>query len=402
MKKSVLALLGLSAFGVAHAQSSVTIYGVATAGIGYVDKVVTTGRNTGNRIGLDSGQYTQSRLGFRGVEDLGGGLKADFVIEGGFTMDNGASAQNGATFGRRTTIGLSGALGTIEMGRRKDYTDFIANQYSTASRMLPFTGKVHGNNMDRATGERANNMLYYLTPNFGGFQANLAYGFGEQAGSATTGQSLGFGANYENGPFGIGFAYWQSKKAATVGSATTNTSSDQGASSNAGCNTTALGNAGDTCIKVFMLGANYDIGALTLRGEWSNVKQPLINASSGAAPNFATTFTSTAGSGAFSAGGINNSKANIFDVGADYKMGAWLFKGSVIHSRYDFVGASNKGKLTALVLGADYTLSKRTLLYGMVANLRASDMYNPGLTSNGAPGADSAQNALALGIMHRF
>lgn len=397
MKKSVFALACFGAFGAAHAQSTVQIYGVTTAGIGYVDKVTTTGRNTGSRIGLDSGQYTQSRLGFRGTEDLGGGLKAQFVIEGGFTMDNGASGQGGATFGRRTTIGLAGGLGSIEFGRRKDYTDFIANQYSTSSRMLPFTGKVHGNNMDRATGERSNNMVYYLTPKIGGFQGNLTYGFGEVAGSVSTGQSLGFGGNYTGGPFGIGFAYWQSKRGTTGA-----TSSDQGAASNAGCNTTTLGNPGDTCIKVWMLGTSYDIGDLKLRGEWSNVKQPLINGSSGLSPNFATTFAATAGAAAFTAGGINNSKANIFDVGADYKLGAWLLKGSVIHSRYDFVGASTKGKLTALVLGADYSLSKRTLLYGMVANLRASDMYNPGLTSNGAPGVDNSQNALALGIMHRF
>lgn len=402
MKKSVFALLCFSAFGAAYAQSSVQIYGVTTVGLGYVDKVTTTGTNTASRIGLDSGQYTQSRLGFSGTEDLGDGLTANFVIEGGFTMDNGASTQNGATFGRRTTIGLGGGFGSFEMGRRKDYTDFIASQYSTASRMLPFTGKAHGNNLDRATGERANNMLYYLTPNWSGFQANLAYGFGEVAGSTSTGQSLGFGGNYDNGPFGIGFAYWQSKKAATVGSATTNTSSDQGAASNAGCNTATLGNAGDTCTKVWMLGTNYDIGDLTLRGEWSNVKQPLVNASSGLVPNFNTTFSATAGAAAFTAGGINNSKANIYDVGADYKLGAWLLKGSVIYSRYDFVGATNKGNLTAVVLGADYNLSKRTLLYGMLANMRASNMYNPGLTSNGAPGANNSQNALALGIMHRF
>ncbi|NQE47037.1 porin [Herbaspirillum rubrisubalbicans] len=402
MKKSAIGLACLGIVGTAYAQSSVEIYGVATAGLGYVDKVATTGSNTGSRVGIDSGQYTQSRIGFRGAEDLGGGNKAEFVIEGGFTLDNGASTQNGATFGRRTTVGLSGDYGDIQLGRRKDYTDFIANQYSTASRMLPFTGKAHGNNLDRATGERANNMIYYTTPNYGGFQANLTYAFGEAAGSNSTGQSLGLGANYDNGPFGIGLAYWQSKKAATVGSASTNTSSDQGAASNAGCNTATLGNAGDTCTKVWMLGTNYDIGPVTLRGTYSLVKQPLVNASSGTAANFVRTVSATSGSAAFTAGGINNSRADIYDVGADYKMGNWLFKGSVIYSRYDFVGASNKGKLTTFVLGADYSLSKRSLLYAMLANMRASDMYSPGLTSNGAPGADKSQNALALGILHRF
>jgi predicted porin len=404
MKKSAMLLLCLGAAGVAHAQSNVTIYGIVTGGLGYVDKVATPAsgaRSTGGRVGLDSGQYTQSRLGFRGVEDLGGGMKANFVIEGGFTMDNGASGQGGLTFGRRTTVGLSGAAGSIEVGRRKDYTDFIANQYSTASRMLPYTGKVHGNNIDRSTGERANNMVYYLTPKFGGFQGNLTYAFGEQAGDNSAGQSIGFGGNYNNGgPFAAGFAYWQSRKSTTIGTA--NNSSDQGASSNAGCNTAGLGSTGDVCVKVLMLGTSYQIGDLKLRGEWSHVKQPLVNASSGAGPNFGATFSATAGVAAFTAGGINNDKVDVYDVGADYRMGPWLFKGSVIHSRFNFVGASQKGKLTALALGADYSLSKRTLLYGMLANLRASDMYSPGLTSNGAPGVDNNQNALALGILHRF
>jgi predicted porin len=403
MRKSAIGLWCLGACCAAHAQSNVEVYGIVTSGLAYVDKIATTGRGTGNRVALDSGQYTQSRLGFRGTEDLGGGLKADFVIESGFTIDNGASGQNGATFGRRTTVGLSGALGEVQLGRRKDYTDFIARRYTSASRMLVFTGKAHANNLDRSTGERANNMVYYLSPNVGGFQANLTYAFGERAGSNDAGQSLGLGGNYEGGPLGVGFAYWQSKKAATVGSAATNTSSDQGAASNAGCNTATLGNTGDVCTKVWMLGSSYRLGDLTLRGTYSLVKQPLVNASSGAAPNFATTFTAAPGAAAFAAGGINNSRADILDAGADYRLGNWLFKGSVIYSRYDFVGATTRGKLAELVFGADYNLSKRTALYGMVAHMRVADMYSPGLTSNGgAPGIDNGQNALALGVLHRF
>jgi predicted porin len=404
MKKTVfmLACLGLGGTAGAQAQSNVQVYGIATAGIGYVDKVVTAPGQTGSRIGLDSGQYTQSRLGFRGTEDLGGGLKASFVIEGGLTLDNGASGQNGATFGRRTTVGLEGAYGDLQLGRRKDYSDFIARQYSSATRMLQLTGKAHGNNIDRATGERANNMVYYTTPKTGGVEVNLVYGFGEAAGSTSIGQSLGLGANYDaGGPFALGFAYWQSKKGATVGA--TNSSSDQGAGSNAGCNTAALGAAGDTCVKSLTVGARYQVGGgVTLRGTWSLAKQPLINAASGAAPAFATTFSAAAGSAAFTAGGINNPRMTIVDAGADYSIGQWLLKASLIHSRYDFIGARDTGALTAPLLGADYILSKRTLVYGMLGTMRASHMYSPGLTSNGAPGLDNNQNALALGVLHRF
>jgi predicted porin len=407
MKKSVfaLAILGAAA-GTAHAQTNVTVYGVVTAGINYTDKVAlpaASGPNTtGPKLSLDSGQYTQSRLGFRGTEDLGNGLKAAFTLEGGVTIDNGASGQGGATFGRKSTIGfVSDSFGTLDLGRRKDFLDEVANQYSSANRLLPFVGKVHGNNMDRSTGERANNMIYYSTPVVGGFRANASYGFGETAGSISTGQSYGFGAMYDNGPFGIGFGYWKSKLGATPG-----TGSDAGAASNAGCNTAGLGAAGDTCLTTWMLGANYDIGSWTLRGSYSQAKQPLITDTTVAVVGTVLPFTSTAGSGAYAAGGLNNSKVKIIDVGADYVLGAWKFKGSLIQSRFDFVGgpsgAPRQGRLFVIAAGVDYSLSKRTTLYAMAANMRASDMYSPGLTGSGAPGADNSQNAILGGIMHTF
>ena len=82
MKKSLLALAVLAASGAAMAQSSVTLYGVADAGVTYV--------NGGqNWSGVTSGNNLTSRIGFRGVEDLGGGLKANFRLEAGLNLDNG-------------------------------------------------------------------------------------------------------------------------------------------------------------------------------------------------------------------------------------------------------------------------------------------------------------------------
>lgn len=405
MKRKLSVLLILAAFaGIASAQSNVQIYGVMNAGLSYVDTVATPStaspRATGSRSSLDSGQYTQSRFGFKGTEDLGDGLKAYFTLEGGIGIDTGASSQGGLTFGRKTVVGLSGKFGEIELGRRKDFSDEIAGMYSSQNRMLPFVSKAHGNNLDRASGERGSNMIYYSSPTISNFRANLAYAFGETAGDSSTGQSIGLGANYDNGPFGIGFSYWQSKLG--VVTATANSSSDAGATSNAGCNTVGLGKPGDTCIETWMLGANYDTGNIVFRGTLSQAKQPLITTAGPLAPNFTTTFTSTAGTGLFTAGGSNNSKATIVDVGLDYTIGEWKLKGSIIHSRYDFVKATNRGRLTALAAGADYNLSKRTLLYVMFANMQASNMYSPGLTSNGAPGIDNSQNVLIGGILHKF
>ena len=112
MKKSLLALAVLAASGAAMAQSSVTLYGVADAGVTYAN-------GEKNWSGVTSGNNLTSRLGFRGVEDLGGGLKANFVLEAGLNLDNGdgnsgydiSAATNGFAFKRQATVGLEGMGG---------------------------------------------------------------------------------------------------------------------------------------------------------------------------------------------------------------------------------------------------------------------------------------------------
>ena len=133
MKKSLIALAVLAASGAAMAQSSVTLYGVADAGVTYLN-------GADNWSGVTSGNNLTSRLGFRGVEDLGGGLKANFVIEGGFNLDNGdgasgyagAKAGEGFQFKRRSTVGLSGGFGEVRMGRE------LTAAYNATARYDPF------------------------------------------------------------------------------------------------------------------------------------------------------------------------------------------------------------------------------------------------------------------------
>lgn len=401
MKKTVLALAVLGAMsGMAHAQSNVVVYGRVDAGVSHVTKEA-TGTETGSRTGVDSGLLSASRFGIRGTEDLGNGLNAAFTLEGGIALDNGGSTQGGLLFGRKSTVGLTGkSFGTLDIGRRKDFTDEVAGAYASIGPFGTFTTRVHANNLDRVGGNRANNMIYYSTPTFGGFRANVSYGFGESADDSSIGQSWGFGANYDAGAFGIGFGYWQSKRGTDA--AITASNSDQGASSGAGCKTAALGDPGDTCIKTWMLGSKYKLGNLTLRGTYSEVEQPLITAAGAAAPDF-TTFTAATGTAAFTAGGANNDEARIVDLGVDYDMGAWKLKASIIQSRYNFIGATQDGKLTQGLIGAEYHLSKRTRAYTTFAHMKASDMYSPGIIgSTSGPGADNSTSAMGVGILHLF
>src|SRR5438034_827122 len=110
MKKNLVAVsvLGLCA-ATAQAQSSVTIYGLVDTGITYTNKVLnTTTSQSGSKFSVHPGAMQGSRLGFRGVEDLGGGMKALFVLENGFAVDTGTMLQGGLLFGRKSVVGLEG------------------------------------------------------------------------------------------------------------------------------------------------------------------------------------------------------------------------------------------------------------------------------------------------------
>ncbi len=108
MKKSLIALAAVAASGAAFAQSSVTVYGVVDTSI-----AVVKGQDTVSGM-LNSGAAT-SRLGFRGVEDLGNGLKANFVLEGQVDPDDGTAG--GFNFRRQSTVGLAGSFGEVRLGR---------------------------------------------------------------------------------------------------------------------------------------------------------------------------------------------------------------------------------------------------------------------------------------------
>ncbi|MDO9203061.1 MAG: porin, partial [Hydrogenophaga sp.] len=112
MKKSLIALAVLAASGAAMAQSSVTLYGIAD---------VVIHKDKGASAALASGGVSGSRLGFKGTEDLGGGLKANFVLEQGLQLDTGAIGDGtaktaGQAFSRQSYVGLSGGFGEVKLG----------------------------------------------------------------------------------------------------------------------------------------------------------------------------------------------------------------------------------------------------------------------------------------------
>lgn len=214
MKKTVAAMAVFGAFaGVAQAQSSVNLYGLVDAYVGKASfKTTTAAESKDTSVGnsLSSGGLNGSRWGLRGSEDLGGGLKANFQLEAGFSVDNGTAATP-AGFNRTSKVGLSGGFGSIDLGRQ--YTQLFTlvdgfDAQGTSSFSSAISG-IFGAASGAAAGGLApalrwNDSVLYSTPNFGGFSGAVQYAFGENgSATASAGHSVGLSAGYANGPLAV-------------------------------------------------------------------------------------------------------------------------------------------------------------------------------------------------------
>jgi predicted porin len=227
MKKSLIALAVLAAAGAASAQSSVTLFGV-------VDATLAFGKGSiADRTQLTNSGYNSSRLGFRGTEDLGGGMSASFWLEAGLNNDNGQGANTnsnnqasgqpaagtvpagsqGLTFNRRSTVSLAGGWGELRLGR--DYTP----QFWNLTVFDPFgtngvgTSQLlnSGSGLTGVTAVRSSNGIgYFLPGNLGGFYGQVQYYLGEnlENGAATEddGRGIGLRVGYAAGPFNVALA----------------------------------------------------------------------------------------------------------------------------------------------------------------------------------------------------
>lgn len=215
MKKSLLALAALTTIaGVASAQSSVTISGVVDVNMRYVDNDV-----AGKVYSLSSGGMNTSRLAFRGIEDLGGGLRAGFWIEAGFAPDTGLGQATGNTFGfnRRATASLIGGFGEVRLGRDehatykiRGYEYFNTNGVATGYNMI----QTFGTPVDRV---RNDNMVAYILPAMGGVFGQVQVAAGENSTTATP-KYYGGIVGYGSGPFRVAGSYgkWEATKNRTM------------------------------------------------------------------------------------------------------------------------------------------------------------------------------------------
>ncbi|MEC5159373.1 MULTISPECIES: porin [unclassified Janthinobacterium] len=226
MKKTLLALAVLSIPAFAAAQSNVTIYGIADISVNHFSGHNGGLQNNGSSTRIDSSagnNLAGSRLGFKGKEDLGNGLSADFKLEMGMLLDTGKSEQGGRLFGRAARVGLNGGFGSVHLGRQ-DTPGFellgtvdpmgvglagsSANIHAGNKGIFPIGrlgGAVQQGWMSLAA-FRADNSVRYDTPTIQGFSGSLLYGAGEKA-SASEGRLGIAAANYNQGPLFVGYVH---------------------------------------------------------------------------------------------------------------------------------------------------------------------------------------------------
>lgn len=221
MKKSIIALAVLGAFtGAAAAQSNVTIYGIIDAGVTYVSN------DSGNRSTVEAGQMQVSRWGFKGLEDLGGGVKARFGLEGTLLNDTGGAGvatgtpSNTSLFDREATVGLISDYGSIDIGRQNilgvqsvGMADPMGLSFAATSPNVLFSAMnnsavygVYGAN-NGGTALRQNNSVRYISPNWRGLNVALMRALGEQPGNIQKSSYAAVSALYAAGPFSVGGAY---------------------------------------------------------------------------------------------------------------------------------------------------------------------------------------------------
>jgi len=192
----------LSASGMAHAQSSVTLYGLLSSGLNY------TSNQGGNAsYQLQSGAIQAQRWGLRGTEDLGGDTKAIFVLESGFDLMTGKSGQGGREFGRQAYVGISSdSYGTLTLGRQYDsIVDYV--QGFTANGKWGILFSHPGDNDNTDAGFRIDNAVKYRSANYNGLTFEGLYSFGGIAGEVSRNSVESVGVGYTRGGFSAGVAY---------------------------------------------------------------------------------------------------------------------------------------------------------------------------------------------------
>lgn len=377
MKKKGLGLLliGLTFSIDGHCQSSVTLYGLVDAGVGYVSN-----QSGGSAVQLTS--RNSSFFGFRGAEDLGGGYRATFWLENGFSAGSGAIL-NGALFGRQAQVGLASPWGQLTMGNQYDPVFDELDSFSSAGTFAGNLGAESGD-VDNYWGDfHINNSVKFSSVSFHGLSAEAMYGFGGVAGSTSTKRIYSGGIGYRSGPLAVGAGYLNINNPLTA--------VYQGTSAPAYTQTLGSpfsspiysGYASAQNLQIAAAGASYTFGALTTNALFSNTRFRDIAPTPGGNQR-------------------PNAQLNNYEVN-----GTFLATPTVALSVGGIYTAATGANYEQVVTGVNYFLSKRTGLYLLGAWMRANGIDSTGREAvadlnNVVSSKTRNQIAVRCGIRMRF
>jgi predicted porin len=189
--------------GTAHAQSSVTMYGLLDEGLNFMNNV-----NGGQNYQVRSGDTAGSRFGITGTEDLGSGYKAIFKLENGFDMSSGNLGQGDRMFGRQAYVGLSSnQFGTITLGRQYDPTVDMFSALTAAGNWAGDVAAVPFDNDNSDWDFRINNSVKYVSPTISGFTGEAMYGFSNTSGGFADNRVISAAGQYQMGGLTAAVAY---------------------------------------------------------------------------------------------------------------------------------------------------------------------------------------------------
>ncbi|HJV84083.1 MAG TPA: porin [Noviherbaspirillum sp.] len=343
MKKTLLALAVMGALaGTASAQSNVTVYGVLDIALNVADNGASANSRT---ISLDNGTQLPSRIGFKGVEDLGGGLSASFQLENGFNSDSGAITQTGRLFGRQAWVGLNGAFGSVKFGRQ------WAPLFLALAEIDPFEVGLAGDaSLMFGSGTyplRTDNTVNYSLPAMNGLTGQVSYILGETPGSTSANRQYGVGLGYANGPINVQFGYH-----------------------NANSTNTTVAPATVADAKHLLLGGVYDFGVVKAHlGYGDSTRDSTVAGSAVKDRNWMAGLSAPIGVGTLMFSYIRNNVRNVANADS-----------------------------TMLALGYSHALSKRTSVYTSYSH--TSNEANAAMGGAAANGNDTS--LFNVGIRHKF
>lgn len=357
----------LAAQGAAQAQSNVQVYGLLSAGLGY-----TSNENGKTRLHALSGTNQNPRIGFRGQEDLGDGVKALFVLENGFNVMTGTAAQSGRLFGRQSYVGLSSNdKGTLTLGRQYEAVKDLLGPVVIAS-----NGVHIGDNDNGYNDLRVQNAVKYVSPTFNKLQFTGLYGFSENPNDSVRNRVYSAGVGYKADEFSWAAAYTKMDHPNATDAPNGAIGNDY-ASGLLIFNKSAVSGSGVSSQAIAGTGGFYNIGKTKLGAMYTNVRYHYLDQSNLTLQNIDVN--------------LNHKLTESLNLGASY-----------FFTTGDYDVIDKKPKWHQVNFQADYFLSKRTDVAITWSYQKAAGDATFARVFGFAASTSKSQSVLIVGMRHYF